>query len=125
MSISGPSATKRLGRDDLGYVPQTFAFYPHFTVRQLVEYVAALTVVPRSEPAIRIEAAIAARVQLRYDDDAADLVSNEEYEAIISPLNGTIDASTLHPVDFDDRDLRPEVPAGRRYPPPAVKLSSA
>jgi len=59
MSISGPSATKRLGRDDLGYVPQTFAFYPHFTVRQLVEYVAALKGVPRSERASRIEEAIA------------------------------------------------------------------
>ncbi|MGB2757301.1 MAG: hypothetical protein WBD02_06515, partial [Acidimicrobiia bacterium] len=73
----------------------------------------------------RYEAAIAARVQLRYDDESADFVSTEEYEAIITPITGTVDASTVHQVDYDDRDLRTEAPAGIKYALPPSKIDTA
>ena len=55
-------------------------------------------------------AAIVARVALRYDDTRADLVHDEEYEAVLHPLSPQVDPSRAVAVDYDDRDLRPDVP---------------
>lgn len=63
----------------------------------------------------RLEAAVVARVRLRYDDDKADLVHDEEYEAVLFPLAETADVTRAISVDYDDRDLRPEPPAGAVY----------
>jgi len=50
-------------------------------------------------------AAAIARVQLRYDDTKADLIHDEEYEAVLMPLPLAADASGFLAVDYDDRDL--------------------
>ena len=71
----------------------------------------------------RYEAAIVARVALRYDDDKADLVHDEEYEAVLFPLTEPVDVSRAIAVDYDDRDLRPDAPnpCVYRLPDVAVK----
>ena len=71
----------------------------------------------------RYEASIVGRVALRYDDDKADLVHDEEYEAVIFPLTEPVDPTRSIAVDYDDRDLRPEapVPCVYRLPNVAVK----
>jgi hypothetical protein len=56
----------------------------------------------------RLDAAIVARVQLRYDERKADLVHDQEYECVISPLGETVDVTRSVAVDYDDRDLRSE-----------------
>ena len=58
----------------------------------------------------RYEASVIARVALRYDDEKADLVHDEEYEAVLFPLADPVDATRSIAVDYDDRDLRPEAP---------------
>jgi hypothetical protein len=63
----------------------------------------------------RLEAAIVARVSLRYDDTKADVALNQEFECVLSPLTEIIDASRSIPVDYDDRDLRIEPPANSTY----------
>ena len=50
-------------------------------------------------------AAIVARVALRYDDTKADLVQDDEYEAVLHPLSAQIDPTTAISIDYDDRDL--------------------
>jgi len=60
-------------------------------------------------------AAIVARVALRYDDTKADLVHDEDYEAVLFPLTRHVDVTTAIPVDYDDRDLRDTAPAAIRY----------
>jgi len=62
-----------------------------------------------------LEAAIVARVALRYDDDKADLIHDEEYEAVLFPLAAQVDTSRAVAVDYDDRDLRVEVPSPASY----------
>lgn len=57
-----------------------------------------------------LAAAVVARISLRYDDTKADLVHDEEYEAVLFPLDATADASRATGVDYDDRDLRTEPP---------------
>lgn len=63
----------------------------------------------------RLEPAIVATVRLRYDDDKADLVHDEEYEAVWFPLADPLDTAAITSVDHDDRDLRTEAPAGAVY----------
>ena len=41
----------------------------------------------------RYEASIVARVALRYDDEKADLVHDEEYEAVVFPLPAQVDVT--------------------------------
>jgi hypothetical protein len=59
----------------------------------------------------RYEASIVARVALRYDDDKAALVHDEEYEAVVFPLSEQVDVSRATAVDYDDRDLRTDAPS--------------
>jgi hypothetical protein len=63
----------------------------------------------------RYEPAIVARVALRYDDEKADLIHDEEYEAVIFPMAEQIDATRAIAVDYDDRDLRVENPPSITY----------
>ena len=56
-----------------------------------------------------------ARVAIRYDEAKADLVHDEEFEAVLFPLVDPVDVSTMTHVDYDDHDLRTDVPAGVTY----------
>ena len=59
--------------------------------------------------------AIVARVSLRYDDTKADLVHDQEYEAVLFPLGSHVDVTTAVAVDYDDRDLRDAAPPSCAY----------
>ena len=63
----------------------------------------------------RLSAAVAARVHMVYDDAAAKLSHQEEWEAIYSPLSGPLDPERFVAVDYDDRDFRREGPADATY----------
>jgi hypothetical protein len=54
-----------------------------------------------------------ARVAIRYDETKADLVHDEEYEAVLFPLGDHIDVTSVVQVDYDDRDLRTDRPRTR------------
>jgi hypothetical protein len=71
----------------------------------------------------KLDAAIVVRVALRYDDEKADLVHDEEFEAVIHPITDPVDASRAVLVDYDDRDLLQQAPATAAYrlPVPGVR----
>ncbi len=71
-----------------------------------------------------LEAAIVARVAIRYDETKADLVHDEEYEAVLFPLGEQVDVSRVVQVDYDDRDLRTEAPDGVTYRLTDAKIST-
>ncbi len=71
----------------------------------------------------RLQAAIAARVHLFYDEARADLKHDEEYEAVFMPLGERFDPATGVAVDYDDRDFRSEPPDGAVYELPEADLS--
>ncbi len=62
-------------------------------------------------PGVHVRAAAVARVRLRYDEAKADLVHDEEYEAVLFPLDVLPDPADFVAVDYDERDLR-DAPAG-------------
>jgi hypothetical protein len=70
------------------------------------------------------EAAIVARVSIRYDETKADLVHDEEYEAVLFPLGDHVDVSKVAQVDYDDRDLRTDAPADASYRLPGAKIAT-
>jgi uncharacterized protein DUF87 len=61
------------------------------------------------------EAGIVARVALRYDETKADLVHDQEYEAVLFPLAAHIDVTRSVAADYDERDLRDAAPDGWTY----------
>jgi hypothetical protein len=72
----------------------------------------------------RLRAAVVARVQLRYDETKADLVHDEEYECVISPITEPVDVTRAIAVDYDERDLRTDAPAGAVYAMSDARLTT-
>ncbi|HUQ22869.1 MAG TPA: ATP-binding protein [Gaiellaceae bacterium] len=70
----------------------------------------------------RQRAFLAARVNLRFDDAAAELDTTQEWEALYGPLDEGFELDSETAVDYDDRDLRTEPPARGAYVLPAVPL---
>ena len=70
------------------------------------------------------EAAIVARVAIRYDETKADLVHDEEFEAVLFPLGDHVDVTKVVQVDYDDRDLRTDVPVAASYRLPGAKIAT-
>ncbi len=73
-------------------------------------------------PGHRLVPAAIARVLVRFDDTKADLILDQEYEAVLSALSALPDARAFVAVDYDDRDLLPTAPPGAVYrlPPSEV-----
>lgn len=63
----------------------------------------------------RHEAAVAARVHMRFDDRAAGLDMVETYECVWHPLTEPLRPEDAHVVDYDERDLRTDAPAHVTY----------
>jgi hypothetical protein len=61
------------------------------------------------------EAGLVARVALRYDETKADLVHDQEYEAVLFPLAAHVDVTRAVAADYDERDLRDVAPDGWTY----------
>jgi hypothetical protein len=73
----------------------------------------------------RLQAFLAARVSLRFDDTQAGLDTTQEWEAVYGPLDGGLDLDRETTVDYDDRDLRSEPPDGAAYVLPSVPLDES
>jgi len=73
----------------------------------------------------RLYSFLAARVALRYDDSAAGIDEQQEFEALYGPLDAGLDLDSETIVDFDDRDFRPEAPAGAAYVLPQAPIAEA
>lgn len=111
-----------LAADESPVMPAVATGVPVRWVDPAAPWLAAVGADPTST---RHEAAFIARVALRYDDTAADLVHDEEYECVVFPLTEHIDPATAITVDYDDRDLRTEPPPGCTYVLPRAPLASA
>lgn len=71
-----------------------------------------------------VQAGLVARVHLRFDEVKADLDTRQEWEAVLFPLSGPADPEATIAVDYDDRDLRAEAPAGLSDVLPEAKIET-
>ncbi len=120
-SVATPSADE-LGADESPIAPPVADGVPVKYLDPAAPWASTIGAVPTGT---RYEAAISVTVQLRYDEESSDLVADQTYEAIVCPLTGSIDTSTVHQVDFDERDFRAEQPAGIKFALPTAKINTA
>ena len=73
----------------------------------------------------RLEAGLAARVRLLFDDRRGNLRHEEEWEAVVFPLHGDLRGEDARMVDHDERDFRPEPSGESVYALPAVALDES
>ena len=73
----------------------------------------------------RLAPAIVARVHLRFDDARAGVDHQEEWEAILHPLDARPNIAEARSVDYEARDLRSEAPAAATYRLSDAPLDSA
>ena len=69
--------------------------------------------------------ALAIRMHMLFDDTAAELRDEQEWEAVVHPLGQVIDTDSIVAVDHDDRDLTELAPMGAVYVLPDAKIDSA
>lgn len=72
----------------------------------------------------RLQAGIAVRVSMLFDETKAKLRHKTEWEAIFTPLEGILDGDEALLVDYDDRDLRREPPENAVYRLPDAKIQN-
>lgn len=72
----------------------------------------------------RLQAGIAVRVHLLFDDTRSGLHHDSEWEAIFTPLSGALDGDEAVIVDYDDRDLRRHAPEQAVYVLPDAKIQN-
>jgi hypothetical protein len=70
----------------------------------------------------RLESGAAIRVRLLFDDERAKLRHEEEWEAVLFPLDASPRPEDAHVVDYDDRDFRDEPPEGATYVVPRAGI---
>ena len=69
-----------------------------------------------------LRAGAVATVDLLYDDTKAGVKHQERYEAVVFPLDETLDPAEVITVDYDDRDFSVEAPGNAAYVPPDAKI---
>jgi Helicase HerA, central domain len=73
----------------------------------------------------RLRAFLAARVSLRYDDSAAGVDEQQEFEAVYGPLDTGLDVASETQVDYDDRDFSTVAPPDAAYVLPQAPVGDA
>jgi len=118
-----PADAAPLGDDETPVMPELATGIPIRYVDPAAPWLATVGAAPGGR---RLEPALVARVGIRYDErSAGDLVHTTEYEAVVFPLTAPLDVTRAVAVDYDDRDLVADAPAGAVYRLGATELSKS
>ncbi len=72
----------------------------------------------------RYQLGVAARVNLTFDDEKADVREQQEREAVWFPLDGDLRPEDAKHVDYDDRDFRNAAPEGAVFVLPKADVKA-
>ncbi|MGH7445826.1 MAG: hypothetical protein ACREKM_13160, partial [Longimicrobiales bacterium] len=111
-----------LAEDETRVAPQTPRSVPVRYLDPAATWAAAIGALAGGR---RLQAAIAARVQLRFDDRTSGVDHVETYECVWYPLERQVRAEDARVVDYDDRDLQTGAPAGAVYVLPDLDIADA
>ncbi|MEE9333008.1 MAG: DUF87 domain-containing protein [Granulosicoccaceae bacterium] len=118
---AAPIETAALADNESTVLPQ---IADNVVVRYLdpaVEYADTIGVTAGSS---RLKAGLAVRVEMLFDDTKSKLRHQTEWEAIITPLDGPVDADDAIIVDYDDKDLSKKEPDNPIYILPDAKIKN-
>ena len=110
-----------LAADERSVMPEVAAGIPVAHLNRAAPWGGSVGANPTSK---RLTAAVAARVHLVYDEAAAGLTHEEEWEAVYSPLDGSLDPDRFIAVDYDDRDFNSDGPADATYVIPNAPIAT-
>lgn len=116
-SVASPPAA-----DELSAPPRVAAGIPVRWLDHAAPWAAEIGAAPGGS---RLEAAVAARVWLRFDDAQAGIDHQQEYECVYFPLADPAKAEDARAVDYDERDLKGVPPGGARYALPSAPIDEA
>jgi hypothetical protein len=114
--------TVELAADESTVAPVAAQGTPVSFLDPAAAWAAEVGVVPGST---RLRAFLAARVSLRYDDSAANVDEQQEFEAVYGPLDGGLDLASETQVDYDERDFGATAPTGAAYVLPQAPIGDA
>ncbi len=114
-------AEPALADDESAVVPKVPDSLP---VRYAVSAAPWLTNLDATPGGNRLQPALAARINLLFDETKAELRHTEEWEAIIPLTGDSIDVDGAISVDFDDRDFSRDVPDGAVYVLPDFNITA-
>ncbi len=120
---AAPAATA-VADDETPVMPQVAAGTPVAFLDPGADWTDQVGAVPPTGVGPRLVAGAAARVRLNFDDARAGIAHEEEYEAVVVPLPTQSAGVVPLAVDYDDRDLQPDAPAGARYVLPDAKIDT-
>jgi hypothetical protein len=118
---AAPAAAVPLADDETPIQPKVAAGVP---VRWLDPAAGWAAQVGALAGSTRFAAAAVARVHLRFDEEKAGLVHDEEWETVLFPLEAHPDPAASVAVDYDDRDLLDQAPAVATYQLPGAPIES-
>ena len=121
-AAAAAASSAELGADEISVAPTPPAGVRVRYLDPAAPWAAEIGARPDSS---RLGAAVAARVHLRFDDAPAGIDHDETYECIFHPLTERLDPDAARPVDYDERDLRADPPAGATYVLPAAPIDRA
>jgi hypothetical protein len=118
--VPADAAAAPIGDDQTPVMPEVAAGIPVRFVSPSADWIQTWSGYPNGT---QFEAAVMARAKVRYDDEKAGLVEDTEWECVLYPLTQQPDPSLATAVDYDDRDLVTEAPAGATFaiPEGAIK----
>jgi hypothetical protein len=118
-SPPAPPPAPELAHDETSVAPVVAAGTTVSFLDPAAAWGSEVGVVPGSP---KLRAFLAARVSLRYDDSAADVDEQEEFEAVYGPLDGGLDLASEMQVDYDERDFGSDAPQNAAYVLPQAAL---
>jgi Helicase HerA, central domain len=119
-AAAAPAAAP-IGDDQTPVMPEVAAGIPVRFVSPSADWIQTWSGYPNGT---QFEAAAMARAKVRYDDEKAGLVEDTEWECVLYPLTQQPDPSLATAVDYDDRDLVTEAPAGATFAIPEGAIKS-
>ncbi len=119
IAAATPTPSVELADDESSVAPPVAAGTPVSYLDPAAVWASGVGAVAAST---RYRAFLAARVSLRYDDSAAGIDQQEEFEAVYGPLDGGLDLASETQVDYDERDFGAAPPSGAAYVLPQAPL---
>lgn len=109
---AAPTDASVLAEDELASMPQVAAGVP---VRFLDAAAPWASEAGIRGGATRLQPGLAVRIHLLFDERVGSIRHEEEWEAIVFPLEDAADPESARAVDYDDRDFRRDAPEGATF----------
>jgi hypothetical protein len=121
-SASPPAPVAELAADETAVAPAVASGVTVSYINPAAPWAATIGATNGSK---RLRAFLAARVSLRYDDGAAGVDEQQEFEAVYGPLDTGLDLASENQVDYDDRDFSSTAPPDAAYVLPQAPVGAA